>query len=254
MMDRAVLVTGAAKRIGRAIALALAGEGYAVAVHYGRSREAADALVAEIEAMGGRACAVQGDLADAQAVARLVPEAASRLGLPLTMLVNNASEFEPDALTALDPEQWERHFAINLRAPAFLVRDFARQCPDGADGLVVNMLDQRVWKPTPHFFSYQLTKSALWTATQTMAQALAPRGIRVNAIGPGPTVSNTRQGDADFRKQTDATPLKRGATPEEIARAVLFLAATPAMTGQMLALDGGQHLAWETPDVVGIRE
>ena len=204
--------------------------------------------------MGGRACAVQGDLADAQAVARLVPEAASRLGRALTMLVNNASEFEPDALTALDPEQWERHFAINLRAPAFLVRDFARQCPDGADGLVVNMLDQRVWKPTPHFFSYQLTKSALWTATQTMAQALAPRGIRVNAIGPGPTVSNTRQGDADFRKQTEATPLKRGATPEEIARAVLFLAATPAMTGQMLALDGGQHLAWETPDVVGIRE
>ncbi|HMB11704.1 SDR family oxidoreductase [Saliniramus sp.] len=253
-MERAVLVTGAAKRIGRAIALALAGEGYAVAVHYGRSREAADALVAETEAMGGRACAVQGDLADARDVARLVPEAASRLGLPLTMLVNNASQFEPDDLIDLDPAQWERHFAINLRAPAFLVRDFARQCPEGVDGLVVNLLDQRVWKPTPHFFSYQLTKSALWTATQTMAQALAPRGIRVNAIGPGPTISNTRQGDADFRKQTEATPLKRGATPEEIAKSVVFLAATPAMTGQMLALDGGQHLAWETPDVVGIRE
>jgi len=254
MMERAVLVTGAAKRIGRAIALALAGEGYAVAVHYGRSREAADALVAETEAMGGRACAVQGDLADARDVARLVPEAASRLGLPLTMLVNNASQFEPDDLIDLDPAQWERHFAINLRAPAFLVRDFARQCPEGVDGLVVNLLDQRVWKPTPHFFSYQLTKSALWTATQTMAQALAPRGIRVNAIGPGPTISNTRQGDADFRKQTEATPLKHGATPEEIAKAVVFLATTPAMTGQMLALDGGQHLAWETPDVVGIRE
>ena len=254
MMDQAVLVTGAAKRIGRAIALALAGEGYAVAVHYGRSREAAEALVAEIESSGGRACAVQGDLADAQAVARLVPEAASGLGRSLTMLVNNASEFEPDDLIALDPEQWERHFAINLRAPSFLVRDFARQCPEGADGLVVNLLDQRVWKPTPHFFSYQLTKSALWTATQTMAQALAPRGIRVNAIGPGPTVSNTRQGDDDFRKQVEATPLKRGASPEEIAKAVLFLAATPAMTGQMLALDGGQHLAWETPDVVGISE
>lgn len=253
-MDQAVLVTGAAKRIGRAIALALAGEGYAVAVHYGRSREAAEALVAEIEGSGGRACAVQGDLADAQAVARLVPEAASGLGRALTMLVNNASEFEPDDLIALDPEQWERHFAINLRAPSFLVRDFARQCPQGADGLVVNLLDQRVWKPTPHFFSYQLTKSALWTATQTMAQALAPRGIRVNAIGPGPTVSNTRQGDDDFRKQVEATPLKRGASPEEIAKAVLFLAATPAMTGQMLALDGGQHLAWETPDVVGISE
>lgn len=255
MMERAVLVTGAAKRIGRAIALALAAEGYAVAVHYGRSRDAAYALVAEIEsATGGRACAVQGDLADAHAVARLVPEASSGLGQPLTMLVNNASEFEPDDLVALDPAQWERHFAINLRAPSFLVRDFARQCPQGTDGLVVNMLDQRVWKPTPHFFSYQLTKSALWTATQTMAQALAPRGIRVNAIGPGPTISNTRQGDDDFRKQTQATPLKRGATPEEIARAVVFLAATPAMTGQMLALDGGQHLAWETPDVVGIRE
>ena len=253
-MDQAVLVTGAAKRIGRAIALALAGEGYAVAVHYGRSREAAEALVAEIAGSGGRAFAVQGDLADAQAVARLVPEAASGLGRALTMLVNNASEFEPDDLIALDSEQWERHFAINLRAPSFLVRDFARQCPQGADGLAVNLLDQRVWKPTPHFFSYQLTKSALWTATQTMAQALAPRGIRVNAIGPGPTVSNTRQGDDDFRKQVEATPLKRGASPEEIAKAVLFLAATPAMTGQMLALDGGQHLAWETPDVVGISE
>lgn len=253
-MDQAVLVTGAAKRIGRAIALALAGEGYAVAVHYGRSSEAADALVGEIIAMGGRACAVQGDLADAQAVARLVPEAASGLGRALTMLVNNASEFEPDDLTDLDPEQWERHFAINLRAPSFLVRDFARQCPEGADGLVINLLDQRVWKPTPHFFSYQLTKSALWTATQTMAQALAPRGIRVNGIGPGPTISNTRQGDEDFRKQVEATPLKRGASPEEIAKAVLFLAATPSITGQMLALDGGQHLAWETPDVVGIKE
>jgi NAD(P)-dependent dehydrogenase (short-subunit alcohol dehydrogenase family) len=253
-MDQAVLVTGAAKRIGRAIALALAGEGYAVAVHYGRSEAEADALVAEIEGSGGRACAVQGDLADAQDVARLVPEAVSGLGCPLTMLVNNASQFEPDDLLDLDPALWERHFAINLRAPAFLARDFARQCPTGADGLVVNMLDQRVWKPTPHFFSYQLTKSALWTATQTMAQALSPRGIRVNAIGPGPTISNTRQGDEDFRKQVEATPLRRGSSPEEIAQAVVFLARNPAMTGQMLALDGGQHLAWETPDVVGIRE
>ncbi|MCC5979568.1 MAG: SDR family oxidoreductase [Salinarimonas sp.] len=253
-MERAALVTGAAKRIGRAIALALAGEGYAVAVHYGRSREAADALVAEIAGTGGRACAVQGDLADAQDVVRLVPEAVEGLGRALTMLVNNASQFEPDDLLDLDPALWERHFAINLRAPAFLARDFARQCPTGADGLVVNMLDQRVWKPTPHFFSYQLTKSALWTATQTMAQALAPRGIRVNAIGPGPTISNTRQGDEDFRRQVEATPLKRGSSPEEIAQAVVFLARNPAMTGQMLALDGGQHLAWETPDVVGIRE
>lgn len=249
---KAALVTGGARRIGRAIVERLAREGFAVAIHYGRSRREAEALAAGIVARGGRACAVQGDLSDADAVARLAPEAASRLG-PLTLLVNNASEFEPDEIETLTQERWDRHFAVNLRAPAFLARDFAAQLPDGESGLIVNLLDQRVWKTTPHFFSYQLTKSALLTATRTMAQALAPR-IRVNAIGPGPTLTNVRQGDEDFRKQEEATPLRRGASPEEIAEAVVFFERMGAVTGQMIALDGGQHLAWETPDVVGIRE
>jgi len=181
-----------------------------------------------------------------------VPEAAAALG-PLTLLVNNASEFEPDSVGELTPERFDRHMAVNLRAPAFLAQDFAAQVSPDADNLVVNIIDQRVWKLTPHFFSYTLAKSALLTATKTMAQALAPR-VRVNAIGPGPTLTSPRQGDEDFRRQYEAVPLRRSSSPDEVADAILFLARAPSVTGQMIALDGGQHLAWETPDVVGIRE
>ncbi len=246
------LVTGGARRIGRAIVERLAREGFAVAIHYGRSRDEASALASRIEADGGRACIVQADLGDADAVARLLPEAAAALG-PVTLLVNNASEFEPDSFDALDRELWDRHFAINLRAPVFLANALAQQLPEGAEGMVLNMIDQRVWKPTPLFASYQLTKSALFTATQTMAQAFAPR-LRVNGIGPGPTLSNTRQADDDFRKQVESVPLQRGPSPEEIADTVVFLWRARSITGQMLAIDGGQHLAWETPDVAGITE
>jgi NAD(P)-dependent dehydrogenase (short-subunit alcohol dehydrogenase family) len=182
----------------------------------------------------------------------LISEAVQALG-PLTLLVNNASEFEPDEVETLSQERWDRHFAVNLRAPAFLARDFSHQLPAGEQGCIVNIVDQRVWKLTPQFFSYTLTKAALFTATQTMAQALAPR-IRVNAIGPGPTLSNVRQGDEDFAKQSSAVPLGHGGTPDEIADAVLYLAQARSVTGQMIAVDGGQHLAWKTPDVAGIRE
>jgi NAD(P)-dependent dehydrogenase (short-subunit alcohol dehydrogenase family) len=246
------LVTGGSKRIGRAIVERLAAEGFAVAVHYGRSREDAEALAASIVKGGGRACAIQADLGDAEAVGRIVPEAHAALG-PVTLLVNNASEFEPDSIGEMNVTRWNRQFSVNLRAPVFLAEAFAAQLPEDAEGLIVNLIDQRAWKPTPHFVSYQLTKSALFTATQTLAQALAPR-IRVNGIGPGPTLVNTRQGDEDFRRQTEAVLLRRGSSPAEIADAVMFLHRTRSMTGQMLALDGGQHLAWETPDVVGIRE
>ena len=201
---------------------------------------------------GGEAAVVQAELADADAVERLVPAAVQALG-PLTLLVNNASEFEPDEIETLTQERWDRHFAVNLRAPAFLARDFAHQLPAEGQGCIVNIVDQRVWKLTPQFFSYTLTKAALFTATQTMAQALAPR-IRVNAIGPGPTLSNVRQGDEDFDKQSSAVLLGHGGTPDEIADAVLYLAKAGSVTGQMIAVDGGQHLAWETPDVAGIRE
>ncbi|MBD2745099.1 SDR family oxidoreductase [Microvirga sp. BT688] len=251
-MEKAALVTGGAQRIGRRIVERLAAEGYAVAIHCRRSTSDAEHLAAQIRRAGGRAVVVQADLADGEAVARLVPEAVRALG-PLTLLVNNASEFEPDEVGTLSQERWDRHFAVNLRAPAFLARDFAHQLPVEGCGCIVNIVDQRVWKLTPQFFSYTLTKAALFTATQTMAQALAPR-IRVNAIGPGPTLSNVRQGDEDFNKQSGAVLLGHGGTPDEIADAVLYLAEARSVTGQMIAVDGGQHLAWETPDVAGIRE
>jgi NAD(P)-dependent dehydrogenase (short-subunit alcohol dehydrogenase family) len=252
-MIKNVLVTGGAQRIGRSIVERLAREGYGVAIHCRRSTDAADEIAGRIRSAGGIAAVVQGDLADASAVDRLVDDAVKALGSPLTLLVNNASEFEPDEVETLSQDRWDRHFAVNLRAPAFLARDFARQLPPDAQGSIVNIVDQRVWKLTPQFFSYTLTKVALFTATQTMAQALAPR-IRVNAIGPGPTLANERQGDEDFAKQESAVLLGHGGTPEEIAEAVIYLAGARSVTGQMIAVDGGQHLAWETPDVAGIRE
>lgn len=251
-MKKVALVTGGAQRIGLRIVERLAAEGYAVAIHCRRSADEAERSADRIRRSGGEAAVVQGDLADAAAVERLVPEAVRALG-PLTLLVNNASEFEPDEVETLTQERWDRHFAVNLRAPAFLARDFAHQLPAEGQGCIVNIVDQRVWKLTPQFFSYTLTKAALFTATQTMAQALAPR-IRVNAIGPGPTLSNVRQGDEDFDKQSNAVLLGHGGTPDEIADAVLYLAKAGSVTGQMIAVDGGQHLAWETPDVAGIRE
>ena len=251
-MNKGALVTGGAQRIGRRIVERLATEGYAVAIHCRRSTDEAETIATRIREQGGQAAVVQADLADGRAVERLVPEAVRALG-PLTLLVNNASEFEPDEIETLAQDRWDRHFAVNLRAPAFLARDFAHQLPADRQGSIVNIVDQRVWKLTPQFFSYTLTKAALFSATQTMAQALAPR-IRVNAIGPGPTLSNVRQGDEDFAKQSSAVLLGHGGTPDEIADAVLYLAQARSVTGQMIAVDGGQHLAWETPDVAGIRE
>ncbi|CUU41216.1 General stress protein 39 [Blastochloris viridis] len=245
-------MTGGAKRIGRAIVEALVARGYAVAIHYGQSRQQAADVADALTARGARVATVSADLADPAGVDALVPAAAAAVG-PLTLLVNSASEFVPDEMGDLDRAQFERHMRVNLEAPVFLAQAFARQLPEGCTGTVVNILDQRVWRPTPRFLSYTLAKSALWTATQTMAQALAPR-IRVNAVGPGPTLANTRQGASDFARQSAAVPLGRAATPAEVASAVLFLAEAHSVTGQMIAVDGGQHLAWRTPDVEGIAE
>lgn len=249
---KAVLITGAARRIGRMLALDLAAHGWAVAVHYNSSAEEAQAVVGEIAAHGGRAAPVRADLQDVKAVEALVPHAADAIG-PLTCLINNASLFEHDDVETLTADSWDGHLDINLRAPAFLAQAFAAQLPDATQGNIVNVIDQRVWRLTPRFLSYTISKAGLWTMTRTLAQALAPK-IRVNAIGPGPTLANERQSAAEFERQRDATILKRGATPEEICDAVRFILAAPAMTGQMIALDSGQHLAWETPDVVGIPE
>jgi NAD(P)-dependent dehydrogenase (short-subunit alcohol dehydrogenase family) len=236
----AALVTGGARRIGRAIVLALARAGYAVAIHANRSRAVAEELRDDIARDGGRAGVVTADLADHDAVLGLVPAAVAAVGL-LTLLVNNASEFEPDEIGHLDRNRFDRHLAVNLRAPLFLAQAFAAQAPAGAS--IVNLLDQRVYRPRPRFFSYGLAKSGLYVATTTLAQALAPH-LRVNAVAPGPTLPNAWQDDEAFAHRSAEMPLGHGATPEEVADAVLFLACASSITGETIAVDGGQHIDW----------
>ncbi|HLI21617.1 MAG TPA: SDR family oxidoreductase, partial [Stellaceae bacterium] len=238
MAKGATLVTGAARRIGRAIALALAEDGYDVAVHYGSSRQDAEEVVAAIAAKGRRAVALAADLARESETLGLIAAAAKALG-PVTCLVNNASLFERDEALTVTRASWDAHLETNLRAPFVLMQEFARALPADASGNVVNILDERVWSLTPHFVSYTLSKAGLWTLTQAMALALAPR-IRVNAIGPGPTLPSPRQSEEQFSRQQASMPLRRGATPEEIGAAVRFIVASPSLTGQMIALDGGQ--------------
>jgi len=242
-----VLITGAAQRIGRVLALSFAADGWRVGLHCHSSRREAEQLAGEVAANGGTAAVLQGDLSSFADVDRLVPACTAALGAPIC-LINNASMFVYDDIASLDPEVWDRQLAVNLKAPVFLGRAFAAALPAGASGNVVNIVDQRVWKPTPRFFSYAASKSALWSVTRTLAQALAPR-IRVNAIGPGPVLKSALQSDEEFQRQCEATILRRGTTPDEIAAAIRFILEAPAMTGQMIALDGGQHLAWDTPDV-----
>jgi len=249
---KTALVTGAGKRIGRQIALDLATAGWAVAVHYSSSQAAADQVVGEITDGGGRAVSVQGDLASADSAAKIMQEVTGKLG-GLTLLVNNASLFEHDEIGDMSVGQWDRHLDINLRGPVLLAQGFAAQLPEGQKGNIVNLIDQRVWRLTPDFFSYTISKSALWSATQTLAQALAP-DIRVNAIGPGPALPSSRMAVSEFEKQCQLVPLEVGTSPQEISSALAFILSAPAMTGQMIALDGGQHLAWETPDFTDVSE
>ncbi|WP_377288095.1 SDR family oxidoreductase [Rhizobium sp. SG2393] len=249
---KTALVTGGARRIGKAIVEDLAEHGFAVAIHANGSLSDAEGLAETIRARGGKAAAVQANLEDIGETEGLVDAAVAAIG-PLGLVVNNASVFLKDSLQELDAKAWDRHFAVHARAPSLITSAFARQLPAGTGGLVVNIVDQRVWAPNPRFYSYMLSKAALWMATQTMAQALAPT-IRVNAIGPGPTLPNDRQNEADFQAQVEALILKRGPALEEFGRTIRFLFDTPSITGQMLALDGGQHLAWETPDIREIVE
>ncbi len=259
-MRQAALVTGAGKRLGRAMALYLAGRGHDVAVHYASSRTEAEAVVAEARALGVRAAAVQADLTVEAEMQALVAAATDALATPLTVLVNNASIFEHDDLTTATRQSWDRHLESNLRAPFVLTQAFAAQAPPpGRDtagepvarALVVNLIDQRVRKLTPEFMSYTIAKMGLWAFTRTAAQALAP-AIRVNAIGPGPTLQGARQSAADFARQRAACPLGRGATPQDITAALGYFLDAPAVTGQLLCIDGGQHLAWQTADVMGV--
>ena len=254
------LVTGAGKRLGQAMALYLAGRGYDVAVHYAGSAEGAAETVAQVQALGRRATALQADLLDEAQVQALLPRAIAALGGPFTVLVNNASVFEYDNLHTATRESWDRHFESNLRAPFVLTQAFAAQAPEAArdaagepvaTGLIVNMIDQRVRKLTPEFATYTLAKMGLWALTQTAAQGLAP-SIRVNAIGPGPTLQGARQSAQHFANQRAATILGRGANPSDITAALGYFLDAPGVTGQLLCVDGGQHLGWKTPDILGV--
>jgi len=237
-----VLVTGAGRRLGRVIALDMAQRGWQIGVHFGASEAEALAVVGEIEAIGGQAAALQADLSRLEDVAPLVEACAERLGPP-TCLINNAACFEWDSLDSLDAETWAMHLDVNLRAPVFLIQAFAKRLPEGASANVINVIDQKVWRLDPDYFSYTVAKSALWTATQTLAQALAPR-IRVNAIAPGPVLPARDQTEAEFAEECRSTLLKRVVSTDDVTGAVRFLLETPSVTGQMITLDGGQHLTW----------
>lgn len=244
MSEGAVLVTGAARRLGRAIALELARAGYDIAVHFNASRADAEGTAAEVRKLGRKAALVEANLAVEAQVLTIIPKAVGELG-PLTGLVNNASIFKDDRIDTATRETWDMHIETNLRAPLVLAQTFAKQLPADREGSIVNMLDQAVWRVHPQFLSYLVSKMGLWGLTQTLAQALAPR-IRVNGIGPGPTLKAAQQTAENFAKQVDATLLKRAPKPEDIASAVRYLMSAKAVTGQMIAVDSGEHLVWQT--------
>ena len=244
----AALVTGAGRRIGQALAVEAARAGYDVAVHHRASADGARETAEAVQALGRRAVLVSAELSDETAVRGLIGQAGAELG-PVTLLVNSASAFQDDRVGGLSRRTWDLHLETNLRAPIVLAEAFAAALPADARGLVVNIVDQRVWRPNPQFFSYTLAKAGLWWATQTLAQGLAPR-IRVNAIGPGPTLPSVHQAPGEFEAEAAGILLERRVSLDDIAGALRYLIDATSVTGQMIAVDGGQHLGWRTPDVV----
>ncbi len=244
----AALVTGAGARLGRAMAVALGARGWRVAIHYRSSAAGAEETARLIDAAGGRAALLQADLGSESGRDGVIPQAAEALGAPVEVLVNSASTFTDDDAQTHSRADWDVHMEANLRAPVHLAQQFAKALPPGRKGLIVNMIDQRVWKLNPQFFTYTLSKAALYQATKTLAQALAP-DIRVNAIGPGPTLKSVHQSDEDFAAEARNTLTGEGSSPDEIVRALLYFLDATSVTGQMIASDGGQHLMWQTPDV-----
>ncbi len=236
------LVTGAGARIGKEIALALAADGWAVALHYRVSEGPAKEISERIVSLGGEAAIFQADLADEEATSDLLPSVARGLG-PVTCLINNASVFEEDTLESATRDSWDLHLNVNLRAPFLLSQIMARDLSISVPGAIINIIDQRVENLTPYFMSYTISKASLWTITQTLAMALAPM-IRVNAISPGPVLPSSRQSPESFEKQYKSTPLGRAVDTSEICAAARFILAAPSLTGQMITVDSGQHLGW----------
>ena len=247
-MSGALLITGAGARVGAHFTKGLASDGWAVAVHYNRSKSGADKLVADIKAAGGKAAAVQANLSVPQDVETLISRAAGALKTPLDALINNASTFAPDTADNFTRAAYDYHMEVNLRAPLILTQQLAKQLPKNASGCVINMIDQRVLKPNPTFFSYSLSKSALYWATKTQAQSYAPQ-LRVSGIGPGPSLPSIHQNDGEFDREVDATLLKRPSSPTALLEGVQYLLSAKSVTGQMIAIDSGQHLTWQTPDL-----
>jgi len=259
-MGGSALVTGAASRIGKAMVLSLAKAGMNVAIHYNESKSDADLVAREAKEYGVKAILVQADLLVEAQIRRVVPTAVEKLQGQLNLLINNASIFEYDNLMTASFDSWHRHIGSNLKAPLFLMQDFSQQAKKATlddqnelypNANIVNIIDQRVLKKTPEFFTYSLGKMGLWSVTQTAAQALAPH-VRVNGIAPGPTLKGSRQTDQHFSAQRKNTILERGVSTADLVAALHFILATPSLTGQLLCVDGGQHLAWKTPDILGV--
>ncbi len=240
------LITGASQRVGRAIALGLADHGYDIAVHYNGSHRAADKTVDDLKTIGVNAAAVQANLLNTKDASSLINKASEAMGGKITCLINNASLFEPDNIHTCTAERFQDHMNVHVLAPLLLMQAFSIAL-NGDDGNVINMIDQRVKRLNPSFMTYTLSKTALWTLTQTAAMALAPT-VRVNAVAPGPTLRSIHQTADHFAKETKQIPLQKGPDLNEIVSLMKFILNTPSLTGQMLALDGGQHLAWQTPD------
>jgi len=242
---KTALITGASQRVGRAIVEALSGAGYGVAIHYKSSRAPAEALAADLTVKGRKAVAVGGNLASEAETRPLIQLAAAELG-PIGVVINNASQFEKDDSSLEDRSLWDSHLEVHARSPLVLTQELVKQLPDGAEGAVINIIDQRVFNLQPYFMSYGVSKYALWGLTQMLARELAPR-VRVNAIGPGPTLRGPRQTDESFEAQWRAMPLERPVPLEDITNAVRFILDARSLTGQMIALDSGQHMCWSPP-------
>ena len=251
-MSKLALITGGAKRIGKGIALSLAQNGFDVVIHYSESRKEAEELVAKLKSFGIAAFCIKANLLNDNEITSLIEEATQTVGKPINLLVNNASIFENDSLLSLTLESWDRHFFTNLKAPVFLSKEFSKQVPDHfkdenneiiASSNIINIIDQKVLNLNPRFFSYTLAKSSLLNFTKIAAQELGPK-IRVNAIGPGPILKASHQSEEQFQNQRKSTLLKRGSDVQEISRAILYIVSSPGLTGQLITLDGGEHLKW----------